>query len=166
MLRCPFGVRFFYLFMFSFTSLVWIFYCFYPLSFSANHSILLWCRSIEVHPTGTVPRSFLGTLASVLTPSKKSCISQFVFPIPHLRIQYFSEIDLFSINMPCFFFFELRKWRKVVDIDNFACLVPLHIPTLYSKPVVFQNFNLPPCAAHRAVFSRYVYIVASTIPAQ
>ena len=33
----------------------------------------------------------------------------------------------------CLIFFELWKWREAVDIDNLACLVPLHVPTIYSK---------------------------------
>ena len=31
------------------------------------------------------------------------------------------------------YFFELWKWWEVVDIDNFASLVPLHVSTIYSS---------------------------------
>ena len=49
--------------------------------------------------------------------------------IPQLGIQI-SRILIYlpSCNMPYFF-----RAVEVVDIDNFACLVPLHVPTIYSK---------------------------------
>src|ERR1700678_1126690 len=31
-------------------------------------------------------------------------------------------------------FFEPRRWWEVVDLNNFACLVLLHVPTIYSMP--------------------------------
>ena len=71
-------------------------------------------------------------MASVLTPSEKPCISQFV--VQSLSLEFkFSRILIYlpSCNMP--YFFELWKWWEVVDIDNFASLVPLHVSTIYSS---------------------------------
>ena len=56
--------------------------------------------------------------------------------IPQLIIQILLDIDLFTIMQYALFFFELWKWQEVVDIDNFACLVPLHAPTIYSMQLI------------------------------
>ena len=126
MLRCPFGVRFFiYL---CFLSLRWY-------GFSIASILFPFPRIIRFY-FGVAPLKFIqqelfhahfwGLWHQCLHQAKKSCISQFVFPIPHLRIQYFSEIDLFSINMPCFFFFraaevaESGRYRQFCMSGTFA----------------------------------------------
>src|SRR5271168_1402171 len=56
---------------------------------------------------------------------------------PQLRIQILWQITFLSTMEHASIFFEPRRWWEVVDLNNFACLVPLHVPTIYS------NANLP-----------------------
>src|ERR1700678_1156155 len=51
---------------------------------------------------------------------------------PQLRIQILWQITFLSTMEHASIFFEPRRWWEVVDLNNFACLVPLHVPTIYS----------------------------------
>src|ERR1700678_3146990 len=50
---------------------------------------------------------------------------------PQLRIQNLWQITFLCTMEHASIFFEPRRWWEVVDLNNFACLVPLHVPTIY-----------------------------------
>src|ERR1700678_3983500 len=52
---------------------------------------------------------------------------------PQLRIQILWQITFLSTMEHASNFFKPRRWWEVVDLNNFACLVPLHVPTIYSS---------------------------------
>ena len=70
-------------------------------------------------------------MASVLTPSEKPCISLFV--VQSLSLEFkFSRILTYLPSCNMHYFFRALEVAGSGNIDNFACLVLLHVPTIDS----------------------------------
>ena len=79
-------------------------------------------------------------MASVLTPSEKPCILQFVVQSLSLEFKFLGYWFIYH-HATCLIFFKLWKWQEEVDIDNFACLVPLHVPTISWYSTVLNSLT-------------------------